>query len=425
MGLSSFWGRLTGGAVDAADRFARFAYDNSAAAILMLNERQVIHCNAAAVRLLGAKSPADLIGRSPAELSPERQADGRLSSERVQEAMAVALEKGVVNLEWTHRRVDNHQPVPVSVALVVTHMDGQPVILTTLQDISELVAARAAQRQATLNMADGLERRIQGLIQGLGHTVLRLNESAVAMSANADQTRKQSAAVSSATDEATANVQTVSAAGTELSSSINEIAAQVHQAATIIEGAVGEAEAANARVAGLAEAAGKIGEIVQLIGDIASQTNLLALNATIESARAGEAGKGFAVVAGEVKNLAGQTGRATEEISRQIAAIQSETRMAVDGISQITGTVRRINELATAIAGAVQEQEAATAEIARNVEQASAGTREVALNIAGVAEAANQTGTLAEQVNSEAAELRQHASTLEGEVADFLVQLRA
>jgi methyl-accepting chemotaxis protein len=425
MGLPNFLTRWTAGAVDEVDRFARFAYDNSAAAILILDERQVIHCNTAAVRLLGAKSAADLIGRSPAELSPERQPDGQLSSESVKVSMGIALKTGVANREWVHHRVDNHAPVPVAVSLVVTQMNGRPVVLTTLQDISELVAARAAQRQATLDMADRLEQRIQGLIQSFGHTVLRLNESSVAMSANAEQTRKQSAAVSSATDEATANVQTVSAAGTELSSSINEIAAQVHATASIIEGAVAEAEAANTRVAGLAESAAKIGEIVQLIGDIASQTNLLALNATIESARAGEAGKGFAVVANEVKSLAGQTGRATEEISRQIAAIQSETRTAVDTISQITGTVRQINEMATAIAGAVQEQEAATAEIARNVEQASAGTREVAVNIAGVAEAANQTGTLAEQVNTEAAELRQHAASLENQVADFLGQLRA
>ncbi|MGE5475940.1 MAG: methyl-accepting chemotaxis protein [Bacteroidales bacterium] len=416
--------RLTGARDDAASAYARFAYDNSAAAILMLDERQVIHCNNAAVRLLGAKSADDLIGRNPADLSPERQADGQLSGDAVKKHIGIAMQSGVAMLEWTHKRVDNGAPVPVQVSLTVTQMHGKPVILTTLQDISALVAARVAQRQAVLDMADDLEGRIKQLVVALGQTVERLNSSAVSMSANAEQTRRQSAAVSAATDEATANVETVSAAGTELSSSINEIAAQVQSTATIIEGAVGEAEATNARVSGLADAAAKIGEIVQLIGDIASQTNLLALNATIESARAGEAGKGFAVVANEVKSLAGQTGRATEEISRQIAAIQGETRQAVEAISSITGTVRHINQLATAIAGAVQEQEAATAEIARNVEQASAGTREVSLNIGGVAEAASQTGTLADQVNSEAAELRQHAATLEREITDFLAHLR-
>ncbi|HLO79226.1 MAG TPA: methyl-accepting chemotaxis protein [Magnetospirillum sp.] len=421
MGFGAFFSRKD----DGGGAFARFAYDNSAAAILMLNEREVIHCNNAAVRLLGAKSAADLIGRSPGDLSPEMQPDGKKTADKVRELIGEAIQKGVANFEWEHRRIDNGKPVPVSVSLTVTQMNGQPVILTTLQDIAELVATRASQRRTTMTMADDLEARVQRLVVGLGHTVNRLNESAVAMSANADQTQRQSAAVSTATEEATSNVQTVSSAGTELSASINEIANQVQATARIIEGAVSEAESANARVAGLADSAAKIGEIVQLIGDIASQTNLLALNATIESARAGEAGKGFAVVANEVKSLAGQTGRATEEISRQIAAIQSETRTAVDAISEIATTVRHINELAAAIAGAVQQQEAATAEIARNVEQASAGTREVALNIVGVAEAASQTGALAQQVNSEAAELRGHAATLEKEVADFLEHLRA
>jgi methyl-accepting chemotaxis protein len=178
-------------------------------------------------------------------------------------------------------------------------------------------------------------------------------------------------------------------------------------------------------VQGLADASQKIGAVVALITDIANQTNLLALNATIEAARAGEAGKGFAVVAAEVKNLANQTAKATEEIGGQISGVQAATQEAVQAIQTIGKTIGEINGITATIAAAVEEQAAATKEIARNVEQAASGTQEVTSNITGVTHAANDTGTAASQVLASARELAQQSESLKKVVTAFLVNVKA
>jgi methyl-accepting chemotaxis protein len=221
------------------------------------------------------------------------------------------------------------------------------------------------------------------------------------------------------------NVETVATAAEELSASFAEIGRQVTHSLEIAGRAVGEAEATSETVRSLDHAAQKIGDVVKLIQSIAAQTNLLALNATIESARAGEAGRGFAVVASEVKALAAQTAKATEDIGLQVATIQSVTKSTMEAIGGIGATVQSVNEVATIIAAAVEEQQAATSEIARNVQEASAGTAEVSANIAGVTQAAVNSGHSAAGVLSAASDLSGQSVALQREVEAFLSSIRA
>ena len=259
----------------------------------------------------------------------------------------------------------------------------------------------------------------------LASAATELRATAGGMSNNADLASKQAGAVAAASEEASTNVQTVAAATEELSSSIQEISRQVVQSSTIAGQAVQEAAQTGGTMRTLSEAAQKIGEVVRLINDIAGQTNLLALNATIEAARAGEAGKGFAVVASEVKNLATQTARATEDISAQVAAMQSSTGAAVAAIERIDATIGRMNEISTSIAAAMEQQGAATQEIARNVQEAARGTTEVSSNISGLNQIVEETGAASVEVLSASDELGQQAEQLRARVGTFLSDIRS
>ena len=282
------------------------------------------------------------------------------------------------------------------------------------------------EKKAMMNaLADDFQASVGGVVQQVSSAATQMQSSSESMSATAEETTQQSSAVAAASEQASANVQTVATAAEELSSSIAEISRQVAQSSEMASNAVQQASDTNAKIQGLAEAAQKIGEVVELITDIAEQTNLLALNATIEAARAGDAGKGFAVVASEVKNLANQTAKATDEISSQISGVQASTEEAVGAIEAIGKTIGEIDEIAAGIASAVEEQGAATQEIARNVEQAATGTQEVSSNIGGVSQAANDTGAAATQIRDASSALSEQSERLRGEVDKFLEQVRA
>jgi len=284
----------------------------------------------------------------------------------------------------------------------------------------------AAARSALVDkLTDDFDVSVQGVVQSVASQAGQMQSSAQSMSAAAEEATKQAAAVAAASEQGAANVQTVASAAEELSSSIAEIARQVSHSSQIATTAVKEAAKANEMVQGLLNASQKIGEIVALINDIADQTNLLALNATIEAARAGEAGKGFAVVAAEVKNLATQTSKATEEIGTQITSVQGATQNAVNAIASIGKTIGEIDQISTTIAAAVEQQGAATQEIARNVEEAAKGTQEVSSNIGGVTQAANSTGAVANQVLTSAQALSEQSGELRVLVQGFLTKVKA
>ena len=253
----------------------------------------------------------------------------------------------------------------------------------------------------------------------------QLSATAEEMTGTAGDTSQQASTVVAASQHASNNVETIATAAEELNASIQEIAHQTSHAAGIIAGAVQEAQRTDATVRGLAEAALKIGDVVKLINDIASQTNLLALNATIEAARAGEAGKGFAVVAGEVKSLANQTARATDDIQAQVATIRGVAENAIQAIERIGGTIKEVHEVATSIAAVAEQQQASTREISRNTAEAARGTRDVSGTIDRVSNGADRTQTAASEVLSAAASLSREAETLRASVGAFVGRLRS
>ncbi len=288
-----------------------------------------------------------------------------------------------------------------------------------------MLAERQKQQDKIAAAIQNFDSQMKFVLNTVGGSATNLQNAANALAANAEESTQQSTTVAAASEEASANVQAVASATEELTSSVREIGRQVTESARITGIAVEQASRSSATVQGLAETAQKIGAVVDLINNIAGQTTLLALNATIEAARAGEAGRGFAVVASEVKALAEQTAKATGEISQQILAIQTATRESVGSIQEIGATIASVNEIATAIAAAVEEQGMATAEIARNIQEAARGTQEVSSNISGVSQAASETGQTAGQLLSSANELTQQSEVLRTSVEGFFVEIRA
>lgn len=285
-------------------------------------------------------------------------------------------------------------------------------------------AAREARAARVDALVKDFDRVTAGIIGAVSFAADQLRSSANTLNATAEEAAKQSTTVSAASEQAASSVGTVAAASAEMASSVQQVTRQVEESARIAAGAAEQAKTTVSQVRELSLGAEKIGEIVDLIGNVAGQTNLLALNATIEAARAGEAGRGFAVVAAEVKSLADQTAKASGQISAQIAAIQTATATAAGAISDVASTIERMNAIAASIARAVEEQAATTQAIAHNVQQASAGTTEVTTNIAGVARAAEETSAASGHVLRASGELASQAELLKREVGRFLDGVR-
>ena len=330
-------------------------------------------------------------------------------------------------------RLDVHVPYSdrgdeigeMAAALNIFRKNGLQIESMRADQEKAALNAQAERRQGLERMATEFESSVLAIVQTVADAAREVEDTATAMSGAVAQFDRQAGNMASSANTASANVQMVSAAAEELSASISEISRQVTIASQVSETAMGEARQANTRVEALSDAAVKIDSVLQLITDIAEQTNLLALNASIEAARAGEAGKGFAVVAAEVKALAKQTSKATDDIGAQLSAVKGGTSQVVSAIDNVSAVIEKVREISMGISGAVSQQGSATAEIARNVQEAARGAQEVSNNISGVTEAAATTGSSAVLMLKAAQDLSKNAAQLKKDAATFLAGVRA
>jgi len=286
-------------------------------------------------------------------------------------------------------------------------------------------ASSAARRTELIRFADDFEAAVGAIVSNVSSSAVQLESAAGTLTRTAETTQNLSSRVAGASEEASSKMQSVATATEELSASVDEIGRRVRESNKIAEAAVLQAQQTDGRIGKLSRAAQQIGDVVKLITAIAEQTNLLALNATIESARAGEAGRGFAVVASEVKSLAGQTAKATDEISSHISGMQDATQESVAAIKEIGGTIAEISNIASSIANAVEQQSSATQEIARSVQTVAQGTQEAAANIMHVNRGATETGSASEEVLNSAKSLSTESTRLREELDRFMANIRA
>jgi methyl-accepting chemotaxis protein len=411
-------------------RRMRIALDNMSQGLCMFDagERLVV-CNQRYREMYGLSAEAVRPGITLTQLLEARVAAGTFArnAEDYRRQLLASLADGKINsLEATSAEGR-------TIAVVNRPMPGGGWVATH-EDVTERRAAererigmqqQQAQREAVEHAILGFRQRVEELLRTVADGAMAMRSTADVLLENSGRTAKCAESALSASNEASGNVQTAAAAADELTSSIGEIGRQLDLTTGIVGAAAGEANDTNAQITALAHAAQKIGDVIKLIRAIAGQTNLLALNATIEAARAGEAGKGFAVVAAEVKSLAVQTAKATEDISTLIKSVQGATEGAVDAIGRIAARMQEIESCATAVSSSVSQQSSATAEISQNVTGAADGAKLVVSVLDEVAQAAGDTRRSAENVLAASQEVEAAAAALRGEVEGFLQRVAA
>ena len=411
--------------LDQQNKRIKTALDNMSQGLCMFDEHaKLILCNGRYIEMYGMSPEAVKPGRSLREVIEHRIAAGNFKGDPAEYVADVLnrIAKGKDSVRIVQL------PNGRTVSLVERIMPGGGWVATH-DDITEQrqlekqrdTMATQEERRATVDAAiRSFRARIEMLLKTVGDSAAAMKTTAATLSNSSGQTSQRAIGAVDASNEASINVATAATAADQLSASIGEIGRQLGQTTGVLRMAASEAQQTNQQITGLADASQKIGDIVALIRNIAAQTNLLALNATIEAARAGEAGRGFAVVASEVKSLAVQTARATEDISNQIASVQSSTKSAVEAIQRITGRMQEIDSYATAVAASVEEQSAATSEISNSVSSAAQGTNDVVAVLDQLAGAATETRKTAEMVLGESETVGEAVSNLRSEVESFL-----
>ena len=406
----------------------RSALDNMSQGLCMFDKAErLVVCNAPYLQMYKLSTDVVKPGLTLSKLLEYRIANGSFTRdpEQYRKQLLSTMAKG----EITHTEVKSAHGKAVAVinrpmadgGWVATHED-----ISARRQAEQDRAVMQEQQERRARIEDAIASFRRGVESHL-HTVadgaLSMRSTATTLLANSDRTTTRAESAVQTSNEAAANVDTAATAADELSGSIVEIGRQLNMTTDIVRTAVTEARGTNEQINALALAAQKIGDVIKLIRAIAGQTNLLALNATIEAARAGEAGKGFAVVASEVKSLAVQTAKATEEIARQITAVQQSTTVAVDAIGRIAGRMQEIDDCATAVSAAVEQQSAATGEISQNVGSAAGGAKVVVAVLNEVAGAATETRQSAQSVMAASEAVESAASDLRREVENFLVKV--